>query len=260
MRSTADAEQARVAEDIDRRRDTHIAIIRLRRESEVQRMRELADADLQAIDGWAGAERQHIQLERERRAQSLQNDLETSLAEHGSKIDREIERVEAAIATHRALVDAFFATLGRESDPVAIAQHAARRPVFPALEAITDDSIVAEPTDTSGVGVMDPQSATSDAPGWLAWNAEPGVADPGQATEALAGTEPTASTESTASTEPTAIGDEVSTSTEQPEPVSVAAVAEEATASAILHSTPISRPMSWLRRDRDSGENGHKEK
>ena len=44
--------------------------------------------------------------------------------------------MEAAIATYRTEVDAYFEKLEGETDPVAIAQHAGQRPVFPDLDAI----------------------------------------------------------------------------------------------------------------------------
>src|SRR5258705_4633209 len=97
-------------------------------------MRSLAADDLKAIDGWADEERQRIKTERERRASALDDDLKKSLAEHGSKIDREVEGVEAAIASYRIQVEEFFAGLDRETDPVAIARHAGQRPVFPTLD------------------------------------------------------------------------------------------------------------------------------
>ena len=106
MQTTATAEKARLSSDIDRRRTAHLATVEARRQSEATSMRELADADLKAIDAWAKDERTRIHDERERRAAALQADLETSLAEHGSMIDREVEAVEAAIAAHRTDVDA----------------------------------------------------------------------------------------------------------------------------------------------------------
>jgi hypothetical protein len=241
MRTTADAERARVGENIDRRREDHMAAIYARRESEATQMRELADEELRAIDGWAEAERQHIQLEHERRAQALQQDLETSLAEHSSKIDREIERVEAAIATHRALVDAFFATLERETDPVAIAQHAARRPAFPTLETIADNAAAADTAEAPGVAVMDPQSVSSSVTDWTGWNAVPGTPE---------------------TSEPPANVEHVVASSESSEPVTIAVAAgsDEPQSGGILQAMPVSRPMSWLRRDRDSGEGANKDR
>src|SRR6266850_7607588 len=87
MKSTVAVERTRITQDADRRRDAHLAGIHARRESESARMRELAGDDLKAIDTWAEHERERIRHERERRAAGVRRDLETSLAEHGAKID-----------------------------------------------------------------------------------------------------------------------------------------------------------------------------
>ena len=81
MQTTAAAEKARVAAEIDRRREAHLSAVEARRLAEATTMLELADTDLKAIDSWAEAERHRIQAERERRATALQADLEASLAD-----------------------------------------------------------------------------------------------------------------------------------------------------------------------------------
>ena len=68
----------------------------------------------------------------------VNEDLQTSLAGHHRRIDREIEGIEAAVTTYLTDVEAFFASLDRETDLVAIAQQAGRRPVFPNLDAGTE--------------------------------------------------------------------------------------------------------------------------
>ena len=207
MRTTVGAERTRITADIERRREEHLATIQARRESEAQKMHELAADDLKAIDGWAAEERQRIERERERRASELSDDLKKSLAEHGARIDREVEGVEAAIAAHRVEVDAFFADLDRESDPVAIAQRAGQRPVFPTL-ASTGETDAAAPSsgqaaEPASVAVMDAASepkagtpfgwnrssapATSDASAEAA--ASPTAADDEAADVAAAGAE-----------------------------------------------------------------------
>ena len=261
MQATAGAERERVVADIDRRREKHLAGIDARRTEETDRMRKFADGDLEAIDTWADGERQRIDSEREARAAALRDDLEKSLTEHSSKIDREIEGVEAAIVAHRSDIDAFFATLDRETDPVAIAQQASRRPAFPALESITVDPTpesseaastpepaaesapVAGPNDANptaddaadapGLGVMDRGLTPKLADAWAAWS------DP---KDQSVSTDPTAATG----------GDDAG-----PEPVEVVAVTSTAThapTDGVLQSTPVSRPMSWLRR---SAPNDH---
>jgi hypothetical protein len=191
MQATAGVERKRLEEDAERRRETHLEAIRARRESEAGKMRELAADDLKAIDDWAEEERQRISQEREQRAAALQEDLETSLAEHGSKIDREIDAVDAAIVAYRTEVDAFFAELDKETDPVEIARHAGRRPSFPDLDAVSaaeSGTPAAEPGQAA-VGVMAPQTAGDLADAWSRWNetaARVGVAADGTAGEGAA--------------------------------------------------------------------------
>jgi hypothetical protein len=250
MQSTAGAERQRIDDETARRRDAHLAAIQSRRESEVATMRELAAEDLKSIDAWADGERQRIEQEREKRAAALQEDLETSLAEHGSKIDQEVEAVEVAITGYVSEVDAFFATIEQETDPVAIARHASRRPAFPSLdvvattevepsppapasdveataEAATDTEPAAE-TDPTPIGVMHPQSSSDLADEWSRWNE-------GAAVDAA---------------EPPVATEDQTADTNADEAVPVAA-GDQTESSSILKSTTVHRPMAWLLGDRN---------
>jgi hypothetical protein len=255
MQSTAGEERKRVNEDADRRRDTHLAAIQARRETEVKAMQDFAAEDLKSIDAWAEEERQRIDQEREQRAATLQADLDTSLAEHGAKIDREVETVEAAIAGYRTEVEAFFATLEQETDPVAIALHARRRPAFPSLEtvpaAVLEPTVtpeiassgIAEPgaeTAEPGVGVMDPDASASLAEAWAGWK-------DGPASEGLA--------EALTSNDGTAVTADVDAASDQPEPVAVVA-SDEPAPGTVLRSTPIIRPFGWFSGDKKGNQDG----
>src|SRR5438309_536002 len=136
MKGPLAVEHARVLGDVERQREALIGAVNSRRDTDANRIRDLAVEDRQAIERWAAAELQRIQVERDRRADELQQDLATSLAEHRIKIDREIVAAEAAIAAHRADLSAFFADLSRETDAVAFAQMAVRRPLFPSVETV----------------------------------------------------------------------------------------------------------------------------
>jgi hypothetical protein len=248
MQSTAAAERARVSDDTDHRRDAHVAEIHARRDAEIERMRELADQDSRAVDAWAERERQRIQQERERRIQDLQADLERSLAEHRAKIDRETGGVEAAIAAYRIEVDEYFAALDRETDPVALAQRAGRRPVFPDLTAIGPDGTRSESTGDAMataepkpiIGVMDRERPTKLAQAWSQWNASIKAADEGAAASAAAGEAEGAATEA------------ATDGSSESEPVGVAASAEGGSeANGTSQQTQGSGPMSWLRRGGD---------
>ncbi|HEX5014195.1 MAG TPA: hypothetical protein VFV72_08555 [Candidatus Limnocylindrales bacterium] len=181
MQETAGVERKRIDEDIERRRTAHLDTIRARRESGAASIQDLAAADLKAIDDWAQDEHQRINLERKERAAALQADLDASLAEHGAKVDAEIESVEAAIAAYRTDVDAYFATIEATTDPVEIAQHASQRPVFPDLDAVASAQ-----NDPAPVPVMEAEAAADPATAWARWNETgqlPAVSEPGAAPE-----------------------------------------------------------------------------
>jgi hypothetical protein len=267
MQSTVGAERARLAADTDRRREEHLAAIQARRETEAQTMRSLAADDLKAIDSWADQERQRIKAERERRASALDDDLKKSLAEHGSKIDREVEGVEAAIAAYRVEVEAFFTGLDHETDPVAIARHAGQRPVFPTLAqpVAADAAAVAAASDaasadaTAGseapaadaavptpVPVMDSRPGANLTAGFPAWNAaKPNASPEAPAEPATIGeaAETVGSAESAEAGVPVASAGEVLIGEETP-----------SDPNKILHAVPSGRPLSWLRRGNDSSD------
>ena len=258
MRATASLERAKIGEDTEQKRQAHIGLVRAREASEADRMRELAGEDMKAIEDWAEGETNRIQLERERRASELHQDLETSLAEHRSKIDREIETAEAAIATYQAEVDAFFARLDRETDLIVIARQAALRPVFPALGAATAPvaaaSVEATPAKTSdeppagtdggpsgagtsgstgtGVGVMDPSAEPQPVESWAAQpDAQPEPVPAGASDDA----------------------DRSGEAIQSAEPVVAAAGANHGTIGSLFVSVPVLHPMSWLRREANGG-------
>jgi hypothetical protein len=202
---------------------------------------------MSAIDAWADGETKRIQAERERRAAELNKDLETSLSEHHAKIDREIEIVETAIAGYRAEVATFFETLDRETDPVAIAQQAARRPVFPDLEAAGAGSVATAESEAAT------PAETSDAP--VATDAGEAVeaaipaSEPAPEPELIGVMDPAPAPAPVSIDELAPLQEPVAESDDQPEPVAVAAGSPEASNGALLQSTPSHRPMSWLRRD-----------
>jgi hypothetical protein len=180
MQAAAGKERARIDEDADRRRAAHLETIQARRDSEAARMRELAAEDLKGIDEWAEGERQRIDQEREQRAAALQEDLDTSLAEHGAMIETEIQGVEAAVTAYRTEVEAFFAKLDAEKDPVEIARLAAQRPAFPDLAAASAAQSAATPAaggEQAPVGVMDAETAADPATAWSRWNATTAAAE-----------------------------------------------------------------------------------
>ena len=168
MQATAGNERERVVADTERRRSTRIDEIRARETAEADRMRELAAEDQAGIDTWAETEIARIKAEQDRRAEALRADLETSLGQHRELIAQEVNAIETAVATYRADLDTFFDNLERETDPVAIAQLATRRPVFPSLETVpltADEAVTIQEEPIAAVeSVVDSEPAPSDEP------------------------------------------------------------------------------------------------
>jgi hypothetical protein len=287
MRASADAERARIVDETQGRRDAHIAAIHARQASEAARMRELFDEDMKAIDAWAEGEQQRIQSERERRAAALQEDLDTSLAEHTANIGQEVDGVEAAVTAYRADIDRFFEGLASETDPVAIARQATRWPAFPNLEASgagaetaatggaeaeaaaeTQPSI-GDDTD-SGAGTTGPSDANGPAavgadPAGIASDGDPSdTDDPSSGNGTVASAEPAAIgvmdpdapaepaeswTQPVATDESSPDGDRPNADTDTPEPVAATATPIADGSGSLFHSVQVLRPMGWLRRE-----------
>jgi hypothetical protein len=260
MRATASLERAKIGEDTEQKRQAHIGLVRAREASEADRMRELAGEDMKAIEDWAEGESKRIQLERERRASELHEDLETSLAEHRSKIDREIETAEAAIATYQAEVDAFFGRLDRETDLIVIARQAALRPVFPALGA------VATPVAAASVEAAEAPATTSDEPPARTDGGASGAGTSGSTATGVGVMDPHAEPEPVeswaaqpdAQPEPVPAGatddaDRSGEAIQSAEPVVAAAGANHGTIGSLFVSVPVLHPMSWLRREANGG-------
>jgi hypothetical protein len=233
MQATAGLERIRIGEDIDRRRQDEIDRVQARKAFEADRMRELAAEDMAAIDAWVDRETARIHLDRERRATAVREDLESSLAEHASKIDREIEGIDAAIARYRGEVEAYFEGLDRETDPILIAQNAAKRPAFPALEAIgatvaeapVDAAEPAAADEPDAIGVMDPAAPAEPVESWAA------------------------PMETSATADPVESSDDTAPDSQEAAPAPVSATIGGP--GALLQSVPAKRPMSWLRRSED---------
>jgi hypothetical protein len=231
MQTTATAEQARNAETTEQRRQTHIDAIRAREALEAEDLRELAKDDVKGIDAWSDGEIKRIKLERERRIAARREQLQVRLEEHRSVVSREVDAVEAAIATYRADIELYFRRLESETDPVAIATLARTRPQFPALEMIGPDeaaatsayheavpayayqasTAVASPGDDSPSDVPTADAPTADVPTAEAQATE------AQATEAPSDEAPAADDQETA--EAVASHDDESPSATADEPV-----------------------------------------
>jgi hypothetical protein len=169
MQSTAAAERSRDEAATEQRRQAHLDGIRAREAVEAEELRELAKEDVAAIDAWSDGEVRRIKLERERRISARREQLQLRLEEHRQVIGREISAVEAAVGSYRQQMDAFFANLESEDDPVEIARQAGERPRFPDLEQIRSEDVpVGSPpgatTAGAAIGTEEPSGAAATAP------------------------------------------------------------------------------------------------
>jgi hypothetical protein len=231
MQATAGNERERVVADTERRRSARIDEIRARETAEADRMRELAAEDQAGIDTWAETEIARIKAEQDRRAEALRADLETSLGQHRELIAQEVNAVETAVATYRAELDTFFDNLERETDPVAIAQLATRRPVFPSLDTVpltADEAVTIQEEPIAAVeSVVDSEPPPSD---------EPVATIEAVGEDAPRDDEMVAVTEASLENEPVAAASE-------PEPASVEEGVVAADETPLAAISPIDRPL-----------------
>lgn len=164
MQTTATAEHARDAEATGHRLQAHLDAIRAREALEAEELREYAKEDVKGIDAWSDGEIKRVKLERERRIASRREQLQIRLEEHRAVVAREVEAVEAAIATYRVETEQFFGRLETETDPVEIARQAGSRPVFPMLELIGPNDVPIVPAEPTPPAVVTYYSAPAAAP------------------------------------------------------------------------------------------------
>jgi hypothetical protein len=269
MQAAASAERIRISEDSERRRTAHLEVIRARETAQADELRVLSEGDVKAIDSWADSEIERIQSERERRTVSRRAELSQRLEDHRLLIGREVDAVEAAIASYRTEVEAYFSRLDGEVDPVVIAQAAGSRPTFPALDTIGPDRApvdVSAPStadadaaddgeppligDAGLVAVMDPEAGDSSAEA----ASEPAVEATGHSIEDGGEAATTAEVGPVSSGEPVP-GVEAGTEPGQSvETTAQSNVVAPRSSAALLRAVPTARPMgSWFRRDGGAG-------
>lgn len=250
MQSAAAAERIRIAEDSERRRNAHLDVIRARETSETEELRILAEGDVKAIDTWADTEIERIQAERERRIASRRGELTQRLEDHRLLIGREVDAVEAAIAAYRTEVEVYFSRLDAETDPVAIAREAGRRPQFPGLGTPGSDNAAVD----TATGPADEAGVASDAEPPPAGDALVGVMDPNAPAEAIAGAEPVAvaaDAEPVASVEPES-GAEPHDDPGEPAETKAQAVETTVASNAVAPRSSAALMGSWFRRGDDA--------
>jgi len=166
MQAAAKAHRERAAEQIELRRVAILAAIRDQRRADAVRARQRTAESRRAVDAWAATAQRQIKTERQRRKVELDADLRRTLREQNLQVDRRVRDIEAALAAHRAELDAFFEAIERERDPVTIARQARRRPAFPDLAA----AAAIDPESRGAAAVDGADDAVAQPP--LPWDAE----------------------------------------------------------------------------------------
>ncbi len=138
MHAAVRAHRDQLAEELELHRIAVTAAIRDQRRADALHARQAAAEGRRSVDRWAATAQRQIKSERQRRHVELDANLRMALREQNRLVDRRMRAIDAALATYRAELDAFFEAIERERDPEAIALHARQRPVFPDLTA-TDD-------------------------------------------------------------------------------------------------------------------------
>lgn len=140
MHAAATSQYERLNAELERRRTEQVEAIASRAASEVERLKASSETDISAIDSWAKAETERVELERIRRIDARREQLQSQLGRQDTIREREVFAVEAAIDAHRTEIDRFFGRMEREHDPAAIAQVASTMPGVPPLAQIAEDA------------------------------------------------------------------------------------------------------------------------
>ncbi len=135
MHAAARAYRDRLAEELELRRVAVLADIRDQRRADALRARQEAAKNRRGVDAWAATAHRQITSERQRRKVELDADLKRTLRDQNRLAARRVKEIEAALAAHRAELEAFFDAIERERDPLTIAERGRRRPAFPDLDA-----------------------------------------------------------------------------------------------------------------------------
>lgn len=140
MHAAATSQYERLNTELERRRAEQVEAIASRAEADVERLKTSSETDIAAIDSWAKAETERVELERVRRIDARREQLQAQLTRQDTIREREVSAVEAAIDAHRSEIDLFFGRMEREHDPATIAKVASTMPGVPPLAQIADDA------------------------------------------------------------------------------------------------------------------------
>ena len=167
MQAAMSSAHERVVQDLERRRTARVDALRGRAAEADGGARDRADQEIARIDRWVEVETQRIRLDGEVRIAARRRELETRLAQSRTEVDRAVEELDAAVADHRAAIDAFLVRIAAEPDPAKIARLVDDLPPVPSLDEIGQEPAVieestAETAEPRLVGVMGPRATAED--------------------------------------------------------------------------------------------------
>ncbi|MDP9482092.1 MAG: hypothetical protein M3P84_02590, partial [Chloroflexota bacterium] len=173
MQAAMSSAHTRVLEDLERRRMAHVDALRERAAEADGGARDQADLQIARIDRWVEAETQRIRLDGEVQVAARRRELETRLAQSRTEVDRAIEVLDAAIADHRAAIDAFLVQIAADPDPARIARLVDSLPPVPSLDEISQERAATrgsavETGNQELIGVMGPRAMPANRPPELA--------------------------------------------------------------------------------------------
>jgi hypothetical protein len=213
MRAAAEAERAELVGGLQERAKGCVETVRNRATSGATEIRTAADDDIVGIREWSKAEIARIREETERRITVRRADLDAELQHHAASVEREVERVNDAVAAYEASMAQFFETLIAEDDPSRFAAMAANLPAPPDLDDVVRGIAKVEPApapvEPAAAKVEPAATPTSTGPGWPTDDdTMPTIATPTAETEratpeATLETEPATATDAQAAPEAT---------------------------------------------------------
>lgn len=169
MRAAMSSAHGRVVEDLEGRRTARVDALRGQAAEADGGARDQADQQIARIDRWVEVETQRIRLDGEVRIAARRRELETRLAQSRTEVDRAVEELDAAIADHRAAIDAFLVQIAAEPDPATIARLVDSLPPVPSLGGVDQEPAgtegsAAETGNAGLIGVMGPRAGPANRP------------------------------------------------------------------------------------------------
>jgi hypothetical protein len=154
-------------------RDTSIAELRSAIEARIEALsaeaaqaetdiRRQADTELEAVGDWERTEIERVKTEAEGKRQARRTKLEEDLAEHRASSERTVEATRSRLAQHENELAAFFAQLGKISDPAAFVAAAKRMPRAPELEGAATTAATDMEPSTPTTSEAEPATPTDD--------------------------------------------------------------------------------------------------